>query len=174
MSKKILFSLNKKSIQESINQLNQYKEDLRRKNDEFVKRLAELGIPVINQNISVAEGDSDKSHTTYINIDSSGEHAIVKLVVEGKDIAFIEFGSGIFYNGGQGMIGKSPHPKGEEKGYTIGSYGKGHGKQNTWGYYDDGGQLILSHGTEATMPVYKASMEIMKNIRRIAMEVFGG
>ena len=31
----------------------------------------------------------------------------------------------------------------------------------------------MSHGTESTMPVYKASVEIVQNIRRIAKEVFG-
>ena len=29
----------------------------------------------------------------------------------------------------------------------------------------------MSHGTESTMPVYKASVEIIQNIRRIAREV---
>lgn len=39
---------------------------------------------------------------------------------------FIEFGAGIHYNG---SAGSSPHPKGNEFGYTIGSYGKGLGKK---------------------------------------------
>ena len=46
MSKKISIQLNEKSIQKAIDELNQYKRNLRSKNDEFVKRLAEIGIPV--------------------------------------------------------------------------------------------------------------------------------
>lgn len=59
-------------------------------------------------------------------------------------------------------------------GYTIGSYGKGLGKNDYWVYYTDDGRFLTSHGTEATMPVYKAGQEIIKRIREIAKEVFGG
>lgn len=171
MAKKISISLSEKSIQNAIKELNQYKNDLKRKNDEFVKRLAELGIPIINQNIASAAGDSDKSHNTYIKINSFGDYSQATLVCEGHDLLFIEFGAGVFYNG---SVGSSPHPKGAELGYTIGSYGKGQGKNDFWFYYADSGESVMSHGTESTMPVYKASIDIMQNIRRIAREVFGG
>lgn len=171
MAKKISISLSHKSIQKAIDELNQYKDDIRRKNDEFVRRLAELGIPIIDQNIASATGDSDKSHDTYIKLNSFGDYSQAILVTEGKDLLFIEFGAGVFYNG---SAGSSPHPKGAELGYTIGSYGKGQGKNDYWFYYADSGESVMSHGTEATMPVYKASVEIMQNIRRIAREVFGG
>lgn len=82
---------------------------------------------------------------------------------------FIEFGAGIHYNG---AAGSSPHPKGEEFGYTIGSYGQGKGKNESWVYYADSGEWVRSYGTEATMPMYKASVEIIQNIRKIAKEVF--
>lgn len=167
---KIIVKLSKSGIQSAINELNQYKEDLRRKNDEFVRRLAELGIPVINQNISAAAGDSDKSHNTYIKINSFGDYSQATLIVEGRDLLFIEFGAGVHFNG---QAGSSPHPKGDEFGYTIGSYGKGQGKNDFWYYYADTGEAVKSYGTEATMPVYKSSVEIMQNIRRIAREVFG-
>ena len=36
----------------------------------------------------------------------------------------------------------------------------------------DSGEWVRSYGTEATMPVYKASVEIMQSIRKIAKEVF--
>lgn len=171
MKKKIPINLSRKSIQKAIDELNQYRDDLYRKNDEFVKRLAELGIPIIDQNISSAAGDSDKSHNTYIKLNSFGDYSQAVLITEGIDILFIEFGAGVFYNG---SAGSSPHPKGEEFGYTIGSYGKGHGKNDFWFYYADSGESVMSHGTESTMPVYKASVEIMRNIRKIAQDVFGG
>lgn len=170
MAKKIRISLSEKSIQNAINEVRKYQRELISKNEVFVRRLAELGIPVIDQNISVAQGDSDKNHNTYIKINSFGSYSEAKLVVEGSDLLYIEFGSGIHYNGSSGT---SPHPKGEEFGYTIGSYGKGQGSKDFWFYYADTGEAVMSHGTEATMPVYKASVEIIQNIRRIAREVFG-
>lgn len=170
MSKKIRISLSEKSIRNAINEIESYKREFIERNEVFVRRLAELGIPVIDQNIAVAQGDSDKNHNTYIKINSFGSYSEAKLVVEGKDMLFIEFGAGVHYNG---SAGTSPHPKGEEFGYTIGSYGKGQGSKDFWFYYADTGEAVMSHGTQSTMPVYKASMEIIHNIRRIAREVFG-
>lgn len=170
MSKKIRISLSEKSIRNAINEIESYKMEFIERNEVFVRRLAELGIPVIDQNIAVAQGDSDKNHNTYIKINSFGSYSEAKLVVEGKSILFIEFGAGIRYNGSSGT---SPHPKGEEFGYTIGSYGKGQGSKDFWFYYADTGESVMSHGTEATMPVFRASQEIIQNIRRIAREVFG-
>ena len=170
MARKIIkFKLNNKSIQSAVDELGKYRQSLIDKNTEFVRRLAELGIPVIAQNISPAAGDSDKEHNTYIKINSFGSYSQAQLIVEGHDILFIEFGSGVHYNG---SVGVSPHPKGEKFNYTIGSYGKGQGKNDHWFYYADTGESVMSQGTQATMPVYKASVEITQNIRRIAKDVF--
>lgn len=170
MEKKISISLSQKSIQNAINEIRKYQRELISKNEVFVRRLAELGIPIIDQNIAVAQGDSDKNYNTYIKINSFGSYSEARIVVEGSDLLFIEFGSGVHYNG---SAGTSPHPKGEKFGYTIGSYGKGQGKNDFWFYYADTGEVVMSRGTESTMPVYKASVEIIQNIRRIAREVFG-
>ena len=169
MPKKISVSLSQKSIQDAIKEIEAYKRQFIDRNELFVRRLAELGIPVIDQNITAAQGDSDKNHNTYIKINSFGSYSEAKLVVEGKNLLFIEFGAGVHYNG---SAGTSPHPKGEEFGYTIGSYGKGQGSKDFWFYYADTGEAVMSHGTEATMPVFRASQEIIQNIRRIAKEVF--
>lgn len=170
MSKRIRISLSEKSIRNAINEIEVYKRQFVERNEVFVRRLAELGIPVIDQNIAAAQGDSDKSHNTYIKINSFGSYSEAKLVVEGVDLLFIEFGAGVYYNG---SAGTSPHQKGEEFGYTIGSYGKGQGSKDFWFYYADTGEAVMSHGTEATMPVFRASQEIIQNIRGIAREVFG-
>ena len=171
MSKILKSNLSNRSIQNLIKELEEYKDVIVDKNDLFIKKLAETGIPVIELNISSVQGDSNKNHNTYIKLNSYGDYSRATLVCEGRDILFIEFGSGIYYNG---LVGTSLNPKGKELGYTIGSYGKGKGKQNTWGYYSDSGELVLSHGTQATMPMYKASLEIKQKTIQIAKEVFGG
>jgi len=168
-NKTIKVNLSQKSIHDAIKQLRQYQNSLKSKNELFVRRLSELGIPVIDQNISLSQGDSDKNHSTYIKNNSFGDYSQATLVCEGAGLLFIEFGSGIHYNT---PAGTSPHPKGQDFGYTIGSYGKGNGKNDSWVYYADSGEWVRSYGTEATMPVYKASVEIMQNIRKIAKEVF--
>lgn len=166
---KINIELSQKSIQSAIKQIENYRDNLIRKNREFVKRLGEIGIPVIDSNIAVAAGDSDKTHDAYIKINSFGDYAQATLIVSGKDLLFIEFGAGVYYNG---AVGSSPNPLGSSKGYTIGSYGKGNGSKDAWYYYADTGELVKSQGTQATMPVYKAGVEMRQQMLKIAKEVF--
>lgn len=158
-----------KSLNAAIQQIRQYQNSLNDKCAEFVRRLAEVGIPVIDENIASAAGDSDKGHNTYIKINSFGSYSQAELIVESNSILWIEFGAGVHFNG---HLGSSPHPKGEELGYTIGSYGKGQGKNDFWFYYADSGEAVMSHGTQATMPVYKAGLEIKRQVLKIAKEVF--
>lgn len=82
---------------------------------------------------------------------------------------FIEFGAGVYYNG---SAGASPHPKGQEFGFLIGSYGAGHGQQKVWGYYDETGELVMTHGVEATMPLFKAEQKIIDEYVSVAKRVF--
>lgn len=170
INKKIKINLfDSRSLDKAIQEIRQYQNSLNDKCTEFVRRLAEVGIPVIDENIAAAQGDSDKGHNTYIKIKSFGSYSQAELIVESKSILWIEFGAGVHFNG---HLGSSPHPKGEELGYTIGSYGKGQGKNDFWFYYADSGEAVMSHGTQATMPVYKAGLEIKRQVLKIAKEVF--
>lgn len=179
-TKTISGDLSVKGIRSLIKKLTKYKDNLESKTQRFVQRLADEGIPAIEQNIVEAGftydekgvmSGSNTAHSTYVQIQSLGSTVTADLIIEGDEILFIEFGAGVYYNG---EAGASPHPKGEEFAFTIGSYGKGNGVKKIWGYYDDAGELILTHGTKATMPVYKASREIIDKYVAIAREVFGG
>lgn len=168
--KTISMTLSERSIADAIRQLEEYRDSLIKKNDEFVRKLAEAGIPVINERIAAAAGDSDKNHNTYIRLNSFDDYSEGVLVCEGRGLLWIEFGAGVHYNG---AAGTSPHPKGQEFGYTIGSYGKGQGAKDFWYYYADTGEAVRSYGTEATMPVYSASVKMRDEVLNIAKEVFG-
>ena len=174
----INISLSEKSVNEAIRQLQQYKNWLIKKTSQLVKELAEVGIPVIDENMAKASytydekgvrSGSDTSHHSYVKVKSVDEHSEATLVVEGKELMFIEFGAGVFYNG---AAGSSPHDKGVVNGMVIGSYGEHHGVQKVWGYYDDDGNLVLTHGVEAQMPVLKAEEEIAKRYMEVARRVF--
>lgn len=91
------------------------------------------------------------------------------IIANGEDAIWVEFGAGVYHNG---SAGGSPHPKGSSLGFTIGGYGKGMGKKSVWGYYEDG-DLRLTHGTPAVMPMYNAVKTVCDNISAIAREVFG-
>ena len=85
-----------------------------------------------------------------------------KVVASGADAVFVEFGAGVYHNT---PTGTSPHPKGAELGFTIGSYGKGHGKGRAWGYYGEDGELVITHGTPAQMPLYRALRDICDEVK---------
>ena len=88
----------------------------------------------------------------------------------GDDVAFVEFGAGIHFNG---HPNSSPNPYGVKLGYTIGSYGLGQGLNEYW-FYKDGGEWKVSEGTEATMPLFHASEAIKQEYLDVARKVFGG
>jgi hypothetical protein len=81
----------------------------------------------------------------------------------------MEFGAGVYYNG---AVGSSPNPLGTGLGFTIGSYGKGNGRKEVWGYRGEDGEIHLTHGAPASMPLYKAVQSVSRDIARIAREVF--
>lgn len=162
-------SLNSGNVNDLIKELNAYRDSLSDKAEQLVEGLAKVGIPVIQSNMTT-EGDSDPSCSITYHTSRSGTYARCTLTANGEDLLFIEFGAGVHYNG---SVGQSPNPKGEEMGYTIGSYGEGQGANDYWHYMDDDGKWHTSHGTKASMPMYKASLEIFEKVQTVAREVFG-
>lgn len=170
--------LSQSSIAELQRQLKAYQNDLSRKCELVVKTLVDIGRPIVESNIAQAQityGDkniqsgADTSHNTTVKITSLKDYARADFVVDGKEIVFIEFGSGVYHNAPPGA---SSHPKGQEFGFVIGSYGQHKGVQKVWGYYADSGELILTHGVEATMPMYKAVQEMYKQAPNVVKKVF--
>lgn len=170
----------------SIKGINKLKQDLLdyknnelpRKLDWLVLKLAESGIPTVERQMQDASysydekgvrSGSNTEHRTYVKLDRLINMARATLVLEGAEVLFIEFGAGVHYNG---SVGSSPHPLGAQNGFLIGTYGMGNGSRRVWGYYAESGELVLTRGTKATMPMYMADQEIIRNVVRIAREVF--
>ena len=139
--------------------------------ERFTERLInEVGIPVINVNMSSFQGDSEHTYQTFVEIRRQPNKVVSsRLVVQNEDILFIEFGAGIHYNNG------NAHPQASDFGYGVGKYpGQTHAiTPGYWWWRDDSGTLRFSLGTEATMPVFKAYTEMVDQVGRIAREVFG-
>ena len=171
MAKVIKMRLSSSSIRDALREIMEYEQELRFKCSLLVQRLAEKGIQTIDSH-KYSRGDSnfDDLHT-YVWLEENGSRVKATLVLTGEDVAFIEFGAGIHYNG-EG--GSSPNPYGQAHGMIIGSYGKGHGLEDSWVYYDEeSARWKTSYGTEAAMPMYYADREIINSFVSIAQEVFG-
>lgn len=151
----------------TIKDLQNYINTLSFKCEELANRLCEVGIPVINKKMSMAKGDSNPNHSTFIDIENNGNTITATLTLQGEDVAFIEFGAGIYYNDA------NEHPKASELGLGVGTYpDQTHAFEKGWWYEDAEGNKHYSHGTEATMPLYSAEMEMINKFYSIADEVF--
>ena len=175
MGKKVIrISLSEKDIDRAIKELEQYKREIIRKTEllrtkiaERIANLAQSGFSgAIVDDLTEGSGGARKADVR-VSIDE--RENVSAIIAAGEDAVWVEFGAGVFHNG---STGGSPHPKGSELGFTIGGYGKGMGKRQTWGFYEDG-ELRLTHGTPAVMPMYNALKTVCEEITSIAKGVFG-
>lgn len=170
----------KNSIQQAISELEKYRDSLETKNKLFVRRLAEIGVTAAETRLATGQGDSDRDCRFSMLFDTAlgaveGRIIITSTPHVDKDgrvfyphLAW-EFGAGIYYNNG------NSNPKAREFGMGVGTFpNQTHAFNDYWWYKDDEGNLHLSKGTQATMPMYNASKEIIHQIEVIAREVFGG
>ena len=175
MAKVISFGLSESEIDRAIKEIEKYKQDFQKKVELFRKKVAEK-IADNAQTKFNSSGVDDllrggtRQASVSVNVSDNGNITLV--IANGEDAVWVEFGAGVYHNG---SVGSSPNPLGADKGLTIGSYGEGHGKQEVWGFYETPGDpttLQLTHGTEATMPMYNAVQSIVPQIVSIAREVF--
>lgn len=169
--KTIKVELSERSINAAIKELEEYKNSLMAKTRELIDELGRIGLKAIVTSMANAEGDSDTNIETQVEIKPVGNRIRATLYARGKHIMFLEYGAGIHYNG---SVGQSPNPNGNKLGYTIGSYGKGHGAEDSWVYYsEEKGGFRTSQGTKAVMPMYNASTDIREQFVSVAKKVFG-
>ena len=159
----ITVRLNSKSISSAIEEVHAYRAWVERKTQELTRRLAELGAGEARVRFAGAQYDGNNDAGVSVEAIDGG----FRLVATGGSVFFIEFGAGVYYNGTEPY--PEPRPAG---GVGIGEYGQGKGKRKAWGFYDDGGELVITHGTPAAMPMLHASRIMLQEMVRIAREVF--
>lgn len=178
MNRKISINIfDKKSIESAIREIEQYRDDLPNKCKEICKRLSEEGITVANAAINSVSIGRTIVLTTDISPEKMGCKAIMRMT--GKDTRLedgrvfmthlaIEFGAGIRYN-------PTSNPKAKEFGLGVGTFPdqKHAFDSKGWYYLGDDGEWHHSYGVQATMPMYKASLEIRKKLYSVSKEVFG-
>ena len=167
----VKISLNAKSIDRAIKQVREYQESLSVKLERLRKRVADELAADMTTGFNGAEGEYilyEGYQVPSVSVTVKNEGDITLVIASGEEAVFIEFGAGVYYNPGGG---RPDRPAGI---VAIGEYGKGYGKRKVWGYYDKSGELKLTHGTPASMPMYYAVQRIAPRIPQIAREVFGG
>lgn len=179
MAKKVFKSdLSVKGIEALKRQLLQYKDSLPIKCEKLVSRLLESGLSVANARVGESPLGKYVTVTTNISADKMGCKGILlaKGAVKEQEgyepfsiLLAIEFGAGVHFNPTPNPLISSEFP------YGVGTFpGQTHAYQDTWFYWDEKTQEWKpTHGVKATMPMYRADMEIIQNVEKIAREVFG-
>lgn len=180
--KRITFELSTASIDRAIRELEAYKNEFAQKVSRVRQMVAERIAWSAKQGFSTAmvsdtfgrivnKKFQDESPIVGYSVEVHVENgdSISVVWTEGEQAIFIEFGAGVYHNGAPG---DSPHPWGLENGFGIGTYGKGQGVKESWGYYE-GSDVVLTRGTPAAMPMYNGAEEAIRALDDIVKEVFG-
>ena len=154
--------LDRKSIDEAIKQLKQYKKDFLAKEELFVKRLAEIGVSVATTGFATADYDGIKD--VQVSMTQSGTSAVV--IAYGETVGFIEFGTGV----------KFPEWDSTGMEYTPpkhGTYGKGHGARPKGWYFKQGeGAVQHTYGNQPAEAMRTARDVMIERVTQIAREVW--
>jgi hypothetical protein len=165
VAKKIIkMNLSEASIDDAIKQVRTYRNSLETQQNKLLRLLSEIGLREASVRFTSAMYDGINDSSVNLKITKNG----CVIEAKGKAVAFIEFGAGVYHNSGE------PYPEPRPDGIVgIGEYGKGHGKRKAWGYKDASGELVVTHGNPAAMPMWYASEEMRSKLQKIAREVFG-
>lgn len=164
MPKVIEMSLSTSNINAAIKELKAFRKSVKLKEEKLLEELANIGVREASVRFTTAMYDGVNDSSVTLELVTDG----YCIKAEGQAVAFIEFGAGVYYNPSE------PYPDPRPTGVVgIGEYGKGLGKRQAWGFEDDSGGLVITHGNPAAMPMWYASEEMRSKITKIAREVFG-
>ena len=159
---KITIHLSEESIKAAIKEVKRYKKWVDEKTKLLIEKLALIGAQEASVRFASAMYDGNNDVSVEVGPTDNGW----VITASGEAVAFIEFGSGVYHNPSE------PYPLPRPDGIVgIGEYGKGMGKRQMWGYYDED-QLVLTRGNPASMPMWYATQEMEREVLRIAREVF--
>lgn len=176
MAKKTLKAdLSISSIRQLQKDLIRYQEYLTNKAAQLAKRLSELGVDIAQVQIAdldaIFTGELIASiHSEYK--DSTKYGAIFAVVADSSHAVFVEFGTG---QRGEDKPYPYPLPEGVSWDYNVGKTIR----QNPvtgryfWFYPGQDGKWHYTEGMPARPFLYLTSMELIREVPKIAKEVFG-
>ena len=171
--KTVKVPLSQRGIDTLLREIESYTVWLKERSQVLLDRLAQAGFEVASARFSKAVYDGTNDASVSLETRSEGVRAVVAV---GASVLFIEFGTGVTY--------PDNHPQAAELGMKRGEYGKGHGKQSSWGYYGDpgtngvvkmkkdGSTVVITHGNPANMPMYETVKELEAMLLELVKEVF--
>lgn len=176
MAKKTLKAdLSVSSIRQLQKNLIRYQEYLANKASQLAKRLSELGADIAQVQIAdldaIFTGELIASiHSEYK--DSTKYGAIFAVVADSSHAVFVEFGTG---QRGEDKPYPYPLPEGVSWDYNVGKTIRQNATTGRyyWFYPGQDGKWHYTEGMPARPFMYLTSMELIREVPKIAKEVFG-
>lgn len=171
--KQVTFPLSVSGIERLQRSIEEYQRWLKDRSEKLLDRLAEEGYQIASAKFAQAVYDGTNDVSVFTENRGANTRAVVAV---GSSVLFIEFGTGVVY--------PDDHPEADDLGMKRGEYGKGHGKQTSWGYYGEpgtngelrekknGSMVVITHGNPANMAMYETVKELEMHLRDLAKEVF--
>lgn len=152
-----------KSVDEAIEAVAQYKKDFEAKENEFCRRLAEIGVHTATSMFHMADYDGTKDVTVSMKKTPTG----YAVIASGKTVGFLEFGTGI----------RNREWDNTDMDYTPpkhGTYGKGHGAQKYgwWFNPNEGAEAQHTYGNPPAEAMLQARDNMVMYVTQIAREVW--
>ena len=139
----------------------------------FCGRLAEEGQQTAISCFATVEPENGETLRYKVNTAEWHGNTLV-LSATGKDVVFLEFGTGVIHN-------KGNHPLSWKYGFTPTSWSRTHGKQlisptyekqrGKWYVFQGSDKPFEGH--EPVMAMWNASKVMREKVQSIALEVFG-
>lgn len=163
------------SIAKAKRELDEYREDLKSKTDEFVHRLAELGVEIARANITSMDAifNGDLIRSLHVEKSDSGKNKVRCFVVADDNSAlYVEFGTGVV-GAASPFDGEMPNdfqPNAYASGKRIIEISDG---RVGWFYPGDDGNWYFTEGMPSRPFMWQTSLELRERVEEIAREVFG-
>ena len=162
-------ALDRNSVDGAIQELKTVRAEWNRKANLLCETVAAMLAELIQQNLSEIASSDDlidiSTHQETPTFPVLGAEARGNQVyIGGEEIAFVEFGAGIYHNAGT----ENPLSQAVQFETAIGSYGNGNGLKPYWFVAHN----LISRGTPAYMPIYRAIEAIKPQIPTIARQIF--
>jgi hypothetical protein len=162
----ITVKLSSSGLESAAKQLRKYAESLNDKSEKLVRELCSVGVDnAIGELLHHIDTGETINSIQYEHNGKSGR------IVAGGNAVWIEFGTGVRYNG---AVGSYAHEKAAELGMSpIGCYGQGNGaNENGWWYIGKDGKRHHTFGIASTPFMYNTSKELRRELKDIAKDVF--
>lgn len=175
----IQFSLNNDSIQEAINQLKAYENDMLEKVRKFNIELTKAGIEVGKVNGGVytpylifTQDIKNNPFGSQIAIVMHGNPVVVEWLQADNSVKSVSVNSALMAEFGSGWLADE---SGKQVGAGQGTFpGQTHAfASNGWSWKDLNGNWHHSTGQAPTAPLHHAALEVVAQVNHIARRVFG-